>query len=78
MIEAEILAEIDKRVYGSEGIGRQNPIALWVCLWTLILSYKDQRIFLNFWVPSGKGKVLIFLLFYIPSFYIVHFVAVHS
>jgi hypothetical protein len=58
-LEIEILSEIDKRVLSTEGIGRQHPIAFWVCLWTLILSYKDHRIWLNVIASYGKYRVFI-------------------
>jgi hypothetical protein len=58
-LEIEILSEIDKRVLSTEGIGRQHPIAFWVCLWTLILSYKDHRIWLNVIACYGKYRVFI-------------------
>jgi hypothetical protein len=57
-LEREILFEIDKRVSSTEGIGRQHPIAFWVCLWTLILSYKDHRIWLCIMGSDGKYRVI--------------------
>jgi len=53
-VEASVLAEIDKLVYDSEGIGRRNPLALWVCLWTLILSYKDHMVFSQAYYGRSK------------------------
>jgi hypothetical protein len=44
-LEAEILSEIDKLVYNFDKIGRDKPIALWVCLWTLIIGYKSHVIY---------------------------------
>jgi hypothetical protein len=54
-LELEILSEIDRRVSKTEGIGRQHPIAFWVCLWTLILSYKDHRIWLGLVFSDGNS-----------------------
>jgi hypothetical protein len=47
-LEAEIFDEFDRLLYGSEGIGRRNPLATWVCLWILVLSYKEQMAFIHF------------------------------
>jgi len=41
-LEISILTEIYKLVYSSNNIGKEKPLALWVCLWTLILSYKSH------------------------------------
>jgi hypothetical protein len=41
-LEAEILTELDRPLYRPEGIGRRNPLATWVCLWLLLLAYKEQ------------------------------------
>ena len=57
-LEFEILSEIDRRVSKTEGIGRQHPIAFWVCLWTLILSYKDHRIWFSLMFSDGNSSVL--------------------
>jgi len=57
-LEAGILSELDKLVYGIDGIGRDNPIALWVCLWTLILSYKAHIIYLKVDIlGNGNGSL---------------------
>jgi hypothetical protein len=56
VVEVEVLAQIDKIVFGSETIGRQNPLAIWVCLWTLILSYKDHMVYTRAFFVSGKLK----------------------
>jgi hypothetical protein len=45
LLEAEILSEIDKLVYSFDRTGRDKPLALWVCLWTLILCYKSHIVY---------------------------------
>jgi hypothetical protein len=44
-LEYQILKKMDQLLYGSQGIGRQNPLATWICLWILLLAYKDQMLF---------------------------------
>jgi hypothetical protein len=48
-LELEILAEIDKLIYCSEGIGKRNPLGVWVSLWLLILAYQEHMIYLNYY-----------------------------
>jgi hypothetical protein len=43
--ETYVLSEIDRMIQSKAGIGRQNPLATWVALWILILSYKEYMIF---------------------------------
>ena len=43
-LEKAVLSKIDGLVQGTISIGRQNPLALWACLWILILSYKEHMI----------------------------------
>jgi hypothetical protein len=43
--EAEILSEIDRLVSSSDKIGRDKPIAFWICLWTMLLSYKSHILY---------------------------------
>jgi hypothetical protein len=43
--ETYVLLEIDRMIQGKAGIGKQNPLATWVVLWILILSYKEYMIF---------------------------------
>ncbi|KAF8849451.1 hypothetical protein BDZ45DRAFT_680506 [Acephala macrosclerotiorum] len=47
-LEAEIFDELDRLLYGPDGIGKRNPLATWVCLWTLVLAYKEQMAFIYF------------------------------
>jgi hypothetical protein len=46
-LEAQILAKLDQIVYRAGGIGRENPLAVWVCLWMLILTYRSHFPFLH-------------------------------
>ena len=41
-LEAEALSELERLLYSSQSIGSQNPIAIWVCLWLLLLYYKSH------------------------------------
>jgi hypothetical protein len=72
-LEMEILSEIDNRVSSKEGIGRQHPIAFWVCLWTLILSYKDYRIWLCLMASDGKYRVIHMCSDGIVEFLLIYF-----
>ncbi len=44
-LELVVLSEFDRLIYGPNKVGREKPIAFWVCLWTLILSYKSYGIY---------------------------------
>lgn len=44
-LEVEILDELDNLVYKSDGIGSRSPLAIWVCLWVLILAYRGHLTF---------------------------------
>jgi hypothetical protein len=44
-LETSILSEIDRLVYTSMNIPREEPLAFWICLWTLIFSYKSHVIY---------------------------------
>jgi hypothetical protein len=53
-LEAEILSKVDKLVLGPENIGLQSPLALWVCLWVLILSYKENMVHTKAYEDASK------------------------
>jgi hypothetical protein len=54
-LEAEALSELERLLYSSQSIGSQNPIAIWVCLWLLLLYYKSHLDFI--WsVYGGRYK----------------------
>jgi hypothetical protein len=44
-MEACVLTEIDTMIKSKFGIGRQNPLAIFVALWNLILLYKEHMVF---------------------------------
>jgi hypothetical protein len=46
-LERVILSELDSLLYGPGKIGKEKPLAFWVCLCTLILSYKSHGIYLK-------------------------------
>jgi hypothetical protein len=56
LLEAEILDELERLLYGSEGIGKKNPLATWICLWLLVLMYKDQMSFIHFHYRPGGSR----------------------
>ena len=39
--EAQVLFEFEKIIFRGGGIGKENPIIIWVCLWLLILQYES-------------------------------------
>jgi hypothetical protein len=45
-LEAEILTELDRILYGSDTIGKRNPLACWMCIWTLVLAYREHMAYL--------------------------------
>jgi hypothetical protein len=47
-LEENIFDELDRLLYGHDGIGKRNPLATWVCLWILVLVYKEQMAFIHF------------------------------
>jgi hypothetical protein len=53
-LEVEILSKVDKLVLGPENIGLQSPLALWVCLWVLILSYKENMVLTKAYEDASK------------------------
>ena len=55
-LEAEVLANIDKFAFGSETIGRRYPLATWLCLWVLLLSYKDHMVYMKALSPEVRGN----------------------
>jgi hypothetical protein len=55
-LEADILDDLDRLLYGPDGIGRRNPLATWVCLWTLLLAYKEQMAFIYFHYRNDQSE----------------------
>jgi len=53
-LEAEVLSELERILYSSQSIGSQNPIAIWVCLWLLLLYYKSHLTFI--WGHGGRAS----------------------
>lgn len=58
LLEAEILDDLERLLYGSEGIGKKNPLATWVCLWLLVLIYKEQMSFIHFHYLNDGSRIL--------------------
>lgn len=57
-LEAIILAELDHIVYRPGGVGKDNVLALWVCLWVLILTYRAYFSFLFVHPSHEKSRKL--------------------
>jgi hypothetical protein len=56
-VEAEVLFEFERIIFGVGGIGKQNPLAVWVCLWLLILHYNSMMAWvLVMWHNDDEGK----------------------
>jgi hypothetical protein len=56
-LEVDIFDDLDRLLYGPDGIGKSSPLATWVCLWNLVLAYKDQMAYIYFHYrnePAGK------------------------
>lgn len=60
-LEVEILSKIDKLAQGVDCTGREDPLAIWMCLWLLILAYQEymiyQKAFLYRGMCSGRQHV---------------------
>jgi hypothetical protein len=52
-LEVEILSKIDKLAQGVECTGREDPLAVWMCLWLLILAYQEYMIFEKAFLHHG-------------------------
>jgi hypothetical protein len=39
-LEIEILADLQKLLFGPKGLGKFNMLPIWICLWLLILTYR--------------------------------------
>jgi len=62
-LEVAILNELDGLLYGSRSIGCQNPLAVGVCLWKLILAYRGHLSYVSarFLLVEDIGKINNFL-----------------
>ena len=61
-LELELLSKIDKVVQGSDSIDRKSPLALWACIWILILCYKEHMILTKVWLDRGEPPIWQFFL----------------
>jgi hypothetical protein len=59
-LEIAILSEIDSLVYTSSNISRQDPLAFWICLWTLIFCYKSHVIYCKTGIDNPSKHFLQF------------------
>ncbi|KAL5314161.1 hypothetical protein ACEPPN_018585 [Leptodophora sp. 'Broadleaf-Isolate-01'] len=44
-LEVQVFSTLENLIYDKDGIGKQNPLVTWACLWTLIFTYKEHMIF---------------------------------
>ncbi|KAH6718828.1 hypothetical protein BKA61DRAFT_262953 [Leptodontidium sp. MPI-SDFR-AT-0119] len=44
-LEVQMFSALENLIYDKDGIGKQNPLATWACLWTLIFTYKEHMVF---------------------------------
>ena len=40
-LEIDVLSELQKRVFGTKGLGKDNMLPIWTALWLLILTYRE-------------------------------------
>lgn len=64
-LEVEILTELDYLLFGTDGLGKRNPLASWVCLWILILAYREHMSHL--WHRHINGVIWSRVTFYLAS-----------
>lgn len=55
-LEVDVLSQMDRLLFGTEGLGRQNPIGIWLCLWALIFTYKEHMISTAYYVQEARLK----------------------
>lgn len=51
-VETQVFSALDNLVYDQVNIGRENPLAVWACLWTLLFIYKDHMIYTRSTLPE--------------------------
>lgn len=57
-VESEVLFELERIIFSANGIGKQNPIVIWVCLWLLILHYQSVMPWVGvIWYNDASGKM---------------------
>jgi hypothetical protein len=42
-LEVDVLAQFQKTVFSGKGPGKNNMLAIWTCLWLLLLTYRDAN-----------------------------------
>jgi hypothetical protein len=56
-LEVEILSALDQLLYKSSSIGKEIFLSTWLCLWILILSYKEHMLLIKYFSEHDKkGK----------------------
>ncbi|KAG4443427.1 hypothetical protein IFR05_001106 [Cadophora sp. M221] len=55
-LEVHVFSALENLIYDKNGIGKQNPLVTWACLWTLIFTYKEHMVFMK---PLAKLKLLV-------------------
>lgn len=51
-METQVFSALDNLVYDQVNIGRENPLAVWACLWTLLFIYKDHMTYTRSTLPE--------------------------
>ncbi|KAH9204311.1 hypothetical protein DL95DRAFT_471612 [Leptodontidium sp. 2 PMI_412] len=46
-LEVQVFSALENLIYDKDGIGKENPLVTWACLWTLIFTYKEHMVFLK-------------------------------
>jgi len=52
--EAELLSDLQRLIQGSLELSQATPLAIWVCLWLLILTYRMTLDCINNIVQSSE------------------------
>ena len=51
-METQVFSALDNLVYDQVNIGRENPLAVWSCLCTLLFIYKDHMTYTRSTLPE--------------------------
>lgn len=52
-LEVDILAQLQKTIFGGKGPGKKNMLAIWTGLWLLLLTYRDTN---KYWDCQSISK----------------------
>ena len=40
-LEIDLLSSLQNRIFGGKGPEKENMIPIWICLWLLVLTYRE-------------------------------------